>query len=361
MAITWANGINGMLSEADWIDFPFNPSRPNEPIDTLFIDEQSDNLKAKWASIASEQLVPKMAKYHAFDTESNKTYRPIITNNEIEKGLIKVKINTSESLLEAIQNNVTKPESLVDYVLNDARNLAEQVKTRTLVAKYEIMATGKVTIGENNLSETIDFGVSASQKAYTIDLSNNSDIFATFEQIIDAAKKKGVIISGMMTSRTNITKMRQNSKVQIAINGSIGSGATVKRSTFDDYLATEFGITSIIEADGLYNPDNEALNGSTSQPVISTLRYYPENKITFFATMPNGRLGSGLWGVPPAVLNKMINEQASTNGRYIYIDQWTEHDPDVLWTRASGVFIPILINPDSLYIATVLPAASDEA
>lgn len=356
MSITWANGVNGMLSEADWIDFPFNPARPNEPIDTLFNDEQSDNLKARWASIASDQLVPKMAKYHAFDTESNKTFRPTIDNHQIEKGLIKVKINTSESLLEAIQNNVTKPESLVDYVLNDARNLAEQVKTRTLVAKYEIMATGKVTIGENNLSEVIDFGVSASQKAYTVDLGINADIFATIQSIIDDAKDKGVVINGMMTSRKNITKIRQNTKVQTAINGSIGSGATVKRSTFDDYLATEFGITSILEADGLYNPDNEAFNGSTAKPDISTLRYYPENKITFFATMPNGRLGSGLWGVPPAVLNKMINAQASTNGRFIYIDQWTERDPDVLWTRASGVFIPILINPDSLYIATVTPA-----
>lgn len=353
MAITWANGVNGMLSEAEWLNFPFTPERPNEPIDRLFNDEQSDNLKARWATLSKQQLVPKMAKYHAFDTEANKTIRPVLENHEIEKGLIKVKINTSESLLEAMQMGTTVPERLLDYVFNDARTLAEQVKTRTLVAKYEIMATGKVTIGENNLDLTIDFGLGADQKGFTLDLATSSNPFAAIQDIIDAAKAKGVVINGMMTSRKNLTKMRQNTKVQTAINGNVASGATVRRSTFEDYLASEFGITSIIEADGLYNPDNEAFTASTSVASLSTLRYFPENKITFFATMPNGRLGSGLWGVPPAVLNKLIATQSSSQGRYIYIDQWTEHDPDVLWTRASAVFIPILINPDSLYIADV--------
>lgn len=353
MAITWANGVNGMLSEAEWLNFPFNPVRPNEPIDQLFIDEQNDNLKARWASLAKEQLIPKMAKYHAFDTESNKTIRPVLENHEIEKGLIKVKINQSEALLEAMQNGVTAPDRLLDYVFNDARTLAEQVKTRTLVAKYEIMATGKVTIGENNLDLTIDFGLSSDQKGFTIDLDSSSNPFDEIQAIIDAAKAKGIIINGMMTSRKNITKMRQNAKVQIAINGSIASGATVRRSSLLDYLATEFGIENVIEADGIYNPDNEAYTPSTSVASLSTLRYYPENKITFFASNASGRIGAGLWGVPPAVLNKLIATQGSSEGRYIYIDQWTEHDPDVLWTRASAVFIPILINPDSLFIADV--------
>jgi len=354
MAINWANGVNGMLSEAEWLQFPFNPERPNEPIDQLFNDEQSDNLKARWASISKQQLVPKMAKYHAFDTEANKTVRPTLENHEIEKGLIKVKINTSETLLEAMQSGVTVPDRLLDYVFNDARTLSEQVKTRTLVAKYEIMATGKVTIGENNLDLTIDFGLSNDQKGFTVDLSPNADILGAIQNVIDSAKAKGVVINGIMTSRKNITKMRQNTKIQTAINGSSASGATVKRSSFDDYLATEYGIEKIVEADGLYNPDNEGFTASTSVASLSTLRYYPENKITFFATMPNGRVGAGLWGVPPAELNKLIATQGSSNGRFIYIDQWTEHDPAVLWTRASAVFIPILVNPDSLYIADVV-------
>ena len=33
--------------------------------------------------------------------------------------------------------------------------------------------------------------------------------------------------------------------------------------------------------------------------------------------------------------------------------QWMETDPAVLWTKASGLFIPVLYNPNSLFIATV--------
>ncbi len=354
MPVTWANGINGMLTEAEWLTFEPRIARPNEPIDQLFKDEQSDNLKARWASISQMQLVPKMAKYRAFDTESNKTIRPTLENHEIEKGLISVKINTSESLLELMQMGTTIPERLLDAVFNDALNLSEQVKTRTLVAKYEIMSTGKVTIGENNLNLTIDFGLEKSQKGFKIDLASASNPFAIIQNIIDAAKAKGVVINGLMTQSQNLTKLRQNAKVQTAINGNAASGATVKKSTFEDYLASEFGIEKIVEANGIYNPDNEAFNGLSSTAEIKTLDYYPDNKITFFATMPNGKIGAGLWGVPPAVLNELISTKTTSNGRFIYIDQWTTHDPDVLWTRASAVFIPILVNPDSLWIADII-------
>lgn len=354
MPVTWANGVNGMLTEAEWLTFEPRIARPNEPIDQLFKDEQSDNLKARWASIAQMQLVPKMAKYRAFDAESNKTFRPTLENHEIEKGLIAVKINTSETLLELMQMGETIPDRLRDAVFNDALNLAEQVKTRTIVAKYEVMATGQVTIGENNLDIKIPFGVGDNQKGFKIDLASTTNPFAVIQDIINAAKAKGVVINGLMTQSKNLTKMRQNAKVQTAINGNAASDATVKKSTFEDYLASEFGITTIVEADGIYNPDNEALNGSSSTAEIKTLYYYPDNKITFFATMPNGKVGAGLWGVPPAVLNKLITTRTSSNGRFIYINQWTENDADVLWTRASAVFIPILVNPDSLWIADVI-------
>ena len=34
------------------------------------------------------------------------------------------------------------------------------------------------------------------------------------------------------------------------------------------------------------------------------------------------------------------------------ITQWAEKDPAVLWTKASALFMPVLFNPGSLWIAT---------
>ena len=43
---------------------------------------------------------------------------------------------------------------------------------------------------------------------------------------------------------------------------------------------------------------------------------------------------------------------ASTVSPFVYVSQWAENDPAVLWTKASGLFMPVLYNPSALYIAT---------
>ena len=65
-------------------------------------------------------------------------------------------------------------------------------------------------------------------------------------------------------------------------------------------------------------------------------------------------MGVGLWGDPPeATVGTLATGGNSASHPYVYIDQWTEDDPKVLWTKASGLFIPVLYNPSSLWIAKV--------
>lgn len=67
-----------------------------------------------------------------------------------------------------------------------------------------------------------------------------------------------------------------------------------------------------------------------------------------------GLMGDGLWGNPPeATVGALSTGANSSEHPYVYIDQWTEHDPKVLWTKASGLFMPVLFDPSSLWIATV--------
>ena len=90
--------ILGLIPEAEWLNTEFNPTRQNDPIDGLFGDEKTDNITAKWQTIASEYQIPFMAQFHGFDTESQTTFRIPVDTHNIEKGLIKVKINQSERL-----------------------------------------------------------------------------------------------------------------------------------------------------------------------------------------------------------------------------------------------------------------------
>ncbi len=352
--MAWKNDILGFVPNEDWLDVGFNVTRQNDPVDSVLGDDKTDNLMAKWESIASEYQIPVMAQFHGFDTESQKTFRAPIDTHNIEKGLIKVKINQSERMRALLRTGVRDSE-LYDYVINDGVRLADQVFTRSKVAKNELLATGKVTIKENNLDLTVDYGVPASQLAYTLDFSASAaqDIPSQIQAIIDAATAVGVTLTGIYTSKANITRLRQNVDIQKAINGNVGAGALVKNQDLAAYLEEEFGITQIITNDLTYGAS--ATIGANGRPVISTQRYFPQDKVTFFAANPAGKLGVGLWGNPPEVDAANfynVNTEPSVSP-YVYVMQWMETDPAVLWTKASGLFMPVLYNPNSLFIATV--------
>lgn len=352
--IAWENNVLGFVPRTDWLDIPFQIQRPGDPADILFGDQKTDNLVAEWESIASEYQIPVMAHFHGFDTEANTTFRVPIDTHNIEKGLIKVKINQSERMRTLLRSGVQGDTALYDYVINDGVRLAEQVVTRTKVAKNELLGTGQITIKENNLDITVDYGVPAGNKAFTLDFSAGAtdDIPTQIQAIIDAAANQGVIITGIYTSRKNIGKLRQNAAIQKAVNGNIGAGALVRRQALNDYLSEEFGITQVIENDLTYGASAEI--GNDGRPSITTSRYFPKDKITFFAANPGGRLGVGLWGdSPEADVANLLDVSGSGVSPFISITQWAETDPAVLWTKASALFMPVLYNPKSLFIASV--------
>lgn len=353
----FVENILGFIPQPDWLAVGFEVRRQGDPIDGLFGDEKSNNLMARWQTIANEYQIPMMAHFHGFDTEANTTFRIPVDTHNIEKGLIKVKINQSERMRELLRSGIAESE-MFDYVINDGRRLAEQVITRSKVAKNELMATGAVTINENNLNLTVDYGVPADQTSFTLDFSDDAqkDIPSQIQDIIDAATAKGITLTGMLTSKNVITKLRNNAAVQKAINGNVGAGALVRRTALEAYLSEEFGIETIITNDLTYGASGAI--GDDGRPVITSARYFPVDKVSFFATNPGGRMGAGLWGNPPEVdAGNFMTVNASGESPYVFVSQWMENDPAVLWTKASALFMPVLYNPYSLFIASVTEAA----
>ena len=350
MATKWENNVLGFVPRTDWLSVPFNPNRPNDPVDQLIDDMRTDNLVAEWQSIAAANQIPAMAMFHSFDVEAQKTVRVPIDTHNIEKGLIKVKINQSERMRALLRSGVQGDDAMFRYVMNDGFNLAEQVITRAHVAKNELLATGQVTIHENDLDLTVDYGVSEAQKNIQIDLSTTADLDAQLQSVVDAAKNAGVTLTGMYTSRAILTKIRKNAGLQKNIYSNVGVGSLVRYTDLTNYLAEEYGLNQIVTNDLTFAYDR-AIN-SSGQITQQTQRYFPANKITFFGAVNGGKLATGLWGdSPEADLPELLNIEPSQRP-YVTITQWAEKDPAVLWTKASALFMPVLYNPASLWIAT---------
>ena len=348
----------GMVNPADLLNTGFAVSRPSDPLEGLFDDQQTNNLVATYHTLASQYLIPQMAQFHAFDVPAQKSIPAPIDEHNVEKGLIKVKRSTTELLRQLLGRGVTVEDDLYRHVMDFAADLADQVVTRAKVARAELLATGKVTIKENDINLTVDYGVPAANLAKTLDLGAGAakDVATQITELVDEAADKGVTLTGMICARSVLTKMRQNKSIQKAINGVNMEGVLVTNAQLRAWLDDEFGIATVITDDLSYStPYTMDANG---RPVVHQHRYYPNTKVTFFGTSNGMRLGAGLWGVPPEVDLASYYEGGVTNrDTYVYISQWTEKDPAVLWTKASALFIPVLFNPYSLYVATVTETA----
>lgn len=347
--------VLGMVSEPDLLTTGFNITRPSDPIDGLFDDELTSNLVARWNYIANEYQIPQMAQFHAFDTVAQKSVRAPIDQRNIEKGLIKVKRNTSELLYELQGRGVTTEQALYDYVMEDINTLADEVVTRTKVAKNELLATGEITIKENNVDTKVDYGVPIENVNLELDFGKGADkdIPSQLQDLVDRAGDNGVQLTGMLCARSTLSKLRQNAAIQKAVNGMYMEGVLVTADAVRSFLDSEYGIHRVITNDLSYSAPWTV--GEDGRPVTNTKRYYPKDRISFFGTGNGMRLGSGLWGIPPEEqIANFGNVGGSSVNPYVYVHQWVEDDPAVVWTKASGLFMPVLFNPNSLYVAKVV-------
>ena len=349
--------VLGMVSEPDLLLPGFTVRRQNDPMDGLFDDQSTNNLMARWNYLESQYRIPQMAQFHAFDSVAQKSIRVPIDEKSVEKGLIKVKRCTSELLDQLIKQGVREEDELYSYVIDDSAAMAEEVVTRTKVAKSELMATGKVTIKENDLDLTIDYGVPQEQTSLTLDLGPGAEKSVPDQllDLTDMAADAGVSIQGMVCSKTTLSKLRRNPEIQKIVNGVSMEGALLSADSLRNFLSSEYDISRVVTSDDSYSLPYTV--GEDGRPEVHKMRYFPKDVCTFFGTGPGEKLGTGLWGVPPEVrLSSFGGNATSQSGQspYVYMHQWTEDDPAVVWTKASALFMPVLYNPNSLFISKVV-------
>lgn len=351
------NETLGMVNPKDFLSTGFqNVARPTDPLEGLFTDQTTSNLVAEYYTMQSQYSIPQMAQFHAFDVPAQKSIPAPIDEHNVEKGLIKVKRSTSELLRQLMGKGIRREADLYNKVMDWAADLADEVVTRAKVARAEVLATGQFTIKENGIDITVDYGVPSANTSLTLDLGEGADedVASQLTAIIDSAREVGVTITGMICARSTLTKMRRNTGIQKAINGVNMSGMLVTNAALRAWLSDEFDITNIITDDLVYSkPYTMDADG---RPQVDTQRYYPKNKVTFFGTANGMRLGAGLWGAPPEEDIAAYYQQSGTStvSPYVYMTQFAESDPAVLWTKASALYIPVLFAPNSLYIASVI-------
>lgn len=336
--------VFSMITDKDRLDFSQNYSiKRNYKGDILFPDIKTENLEAEYERLSEGMELPTAAKVHAFDSEAAIGVRPVFEKVSVEKLLIKEKINQSERLAQLINKGV-RESRIVDYVYDDMNRLANSVKTRTEIAKMEVMATGKMTIQENNLDMSIDYGVNKK-----IDLSDWDDpthnVLDDIEKAIALAKASGYTVNAALTSDKVLGFLMKNEGIIKSIYGGNSSAMIVTKSQLSMLMNELYGIKISTDED-MYAVPTADNKGRTPK------RFFPENKFTLYVEGIGGRVGTGLWGVTPEEERQGAFTNVNQN-QFITITQWYTPDPVAEWTKASGVFIPVLPNPFAMVICTI--------
>lgn len=317
--------------------------------DTLFPDIKTSSLSAYF--VANQNLLPKSAHVHSFDTTTHIASRDGFESFSFEKILIKEQIPVSEKLMMILN----QPRSKVEYnetlaqIFNDARNMMIAVKTRAEAMKMEVLANGKIEINENNVEMTLDYGVPNTHKETLTstdkwsDLEQSdpiSDITEWVDKIVDDT---GVRPTRALTSLKVVRLLQANKKLKLAINGENYASKSITLADINDYMERS-GLPTIATYDKQYRV--EAVAGA-----IAKKRFFPEDKFVIF---PEDNVGNGVYGATPTEVRRVKHDGDDMQFGNIHVLVRDNDDPVMTITKAEGLFVPSFPAYNEVFQAKVI-------
>lgn len=316
-----------LIPANEWLEFTSNYSYNLGFMgDALFGSVKTKNLEATIAQLIQGGDIPVMAQVHSLDAEARIGERPNFETLKFNKLLIKEKLNQTERITEFLNN---APQSaVIDFVFDDANTLISRVLTRIEVAKMEVLGTGKATYKENNVVNTVNYGITPASISAWNDPTH--DILGDIQGIVNAAAARGKVIVRAITSSKMIGYMLNNT----AIKGFWANKTDpLTKARLLSWLQDNYGIQFVVN-DAVYKT---SINGTAK-------RFYPEDTITFLSTL--GRVGQAVFGYTPEELKLPNTSEKSL----VTITQWETPDPVAVWTKGSALCVPVLTDATGVFI-----------
>lgn len=329
--------LTGYVRSLDFGDLMLSAILPNRQVDDLEYRFTRGNL------IDSDA-----ATFRSFDTEA-----PIATRQGVTRvsGALpplsrKIQLTEEQNLrLRALQTG--NDQQLVNQIYDDAAKMARAVQVRLELARGEALVKGKLEISENGLTATVDFGRSASHTtavgvswathASSVPLTN----LRTYQQTYRDSNG-GINPGAWMISDTAMAHLMQSAEILDLLVTYTGTSPSIATPVQVNQVLQAFGVAPLVEINEKFR-----VNGSLE-------RVIPEDKIV--AVPPTSEpLGHTLFGVTAEAI-ALVQAGRITLSEAPGIVACVEDvfDPVSTWTKASGLAIPLLANPDLTFCADVI-------
>jgi hypothetical protein len=311
------------------------------------------------------------AVYRAFDTQPPMIPRPGIVRKrgELPPLAIQTPLLEEESLrLDSMQRNNNSP--VVDAIYDDVERVTRSVQARIELARGDVLVDGIVTIAENGVVITVDYGMASSHKPViaTGNLQWTAANAATAKPIDNLlawmeiySADTGTLPRGMLMSRARFAGLAVNTQILAYAQAGAASAPTrVGLSTINNIFA-EYGIPPIINL-GQNDGAAAAMPGGVAiNPFYDTkvrvngvhTSVIPDDKVVFVppADAAVGATFYGLTAEGTRLIERGLIQREEGPGIVSLALQ--NDNPVQTFTVASAIALPVIINPEYLFTADV--------
>jgi hypothetical protein len=334
--------LTGYVREAQ-LNLPENQFQlaawlPNRPIDDL-----------EYRFTRGGEGLIEAATFRAFDAESPIGSRPGLTRVSGELPPISRKIRLGE--YDRLRQRSAGADAIRSNILTDAERMTRAVSARMELARGDALVNGSVTINENGVIATVSYGRSGS---HTVSAGTPWSTIATATPLADMLSWRstyrttnGVPPGAMVFSDTVLTYLLRNAEVRNLVGSTLGSPSRVSQAQLRGIL-DDHGLPPWYIVDEQIN-----VAGSPTRPIpVDKFLYLPApvDPDSFDGT----ELGAALWGTTAESLDPRYGlEEGERPG--IVAGAYLTEDPIAIWTKAAGIGLPVLANPDLSFVADVAP------
>lgn len=316
----------------------YNPDINDSLFDQLFPSKKTSNLRV--ALVNAVKTIPTMAMVHSYDSETRIKSREPLTEVKAEKLLVKTKINLTEKYAILADELSSASPEVKDILFNDMLSTSNDVAARIRLMKAELLCTGKITVNENNVETTIDYGVPEANKS-SVSWASDADIIGDIQKLMDKASASGYKPTRAVLSTKMFNKILGDAKVKAAILGNTEKMLTV--AELNSWFAQQFGL--------VFAKNDDVYRVEKADGTKEVKRYFKEDVISFFGGSLTSTLGMTFYGKTPEERNANLNTSQSAN-TFVMNTMWDTEDPVGTWTKASAVGVPVLADPNNLFILT---------
>jgi len=298
-----------------------------------------------------QNILPVMANFQAYGAEAQIASRDGITKVTGEIPPIKRKIPLNERELIALKREGAGDVDMVrNQLYNDLDNMIDSVQARIEKARMDAIAYGQLTLSENGVVMSVDYGVPDGNKEILAAENTaggywsyaNAEPITKMQAWADAVVAAcGVRPTRALTSNTVVAYLLKNAQIRTMIFGDNGGSRAVSLSQLNALMNT-------LDLPQIATYDLQ-VRAQAEDGTYTTVRFFPSTRLVM---LPPTKCGETLMGPTAEALLDTEVEAKNAAGIYAVVNQ--QEEPPGVWTKAAATAIPTFPFADGIFIGTVL-------